>query len=86
MLMNIIMKQKEVMGVLRISRLNILRIEAKLLKLGFYEDLKILLVKLYKVSPESLWIGGRRQEFSPAERTEKQSHWFYAPQVKFFAL
>ncbi len=56
-----------------VGALNILRVGAKLLKLNFYDNLKVLLVKLcnpiklklidflYKVSPESLWIGGSRQ-------------------------
>ncbi len=52
-----------------VGALNILRIGAKLLRLGFYEELKILFIKLcnpvrmklvefiYQVSPESLRIG-----------------------------
>ncbi len=51
-----------------------LRVGAKLLKLNFYDNLKVLLVKLcnpvklklidffYKVSPESLWIGSSEQK------------------------
>ncbi|MGC8767369.1 MAG: RNA-guided endonuclease InsQ/TnpB family protein [Brevinematia bacterium] len=69
-----------------VGALNILRVGAKLLKLSFYDNLKILFVKLcnpiklklidllYKVSPESLWIGGSRQDFYPAGWTEKQGH------------
>ncbi|MGB9873652.1 MAG: RNA-guided endonuclease InsQ/TnpB family protein, partial [Hydrogenobacter sp.] len=69
-----------------VGALNILRVGAKRIKLGFYENLKILFVKLcnpvrlklieffYKVSPKSLWIGGSRQEHSPAGWTEKQGH------------
>ncbi len=56
-----------------VGALNILRVGAKLLKLNFYDNLKVLLIKLcnpvklklidffYKVSPESLWIGSSRQ-------------------------
>jgi len=57
-----------------VGALNILRVGAKLLKLGFYENLKVLFIKLcnprrfklmdffYEVSPESLYgIGGSRQ-------------------------
>jgi len=57
-----------------VGALNILRVGAKLLKLGFYENLKVLFVKLanprrfklmeffYEVSPESLkGIGGSKQ-------------------------
>ncbi len=52
-----------------VGALNILRVGAKLLRLGFYENLKVLFIKLcnpvrlklvefiYKVSPESLRIG-----------------------------
>ncbi len=69
-----------------VGALNTLRVGAKLLKLSFYDNLKILFVKLcnpirlklinllYKVSPESLWIGGSRQDFYPAGWTEKQGH------------
>ncbi len=62
-----------------VGALNILRIGAKLLKLGFYENLKVLFVKLanpkrfklmeffYKVSSESLkGIGGSKQGKDPA--------------------
>ncbi|QWK20663.1 MAG: IS200/IS605 family accessory protein TnpB-related protein [Hydrogenobacter thermophilus] len=57
-----------------VGALNIMRVGAKLLKLGFYENLKSFFVKLcnpvrlkltdffYKVSPKSLWIGGSRRE------------------------
>ena len=57
-----------------VGTLNILRVGAKLLRLSFYENLKVVFIKLcnpkkfklmeffYKVSPESLeWIGGSRQ-------------------------
>ncbi len=56
-----------------LGTLNIMRVGAKLLKLGFYENTKILFVKLcnplklklmdffYKVSPKSLWIGDSKQ-------------------------
>ncbi|WP_304091644.1 hypothetical protein [Hydrogenobacter thermophilus] len=55
-----------------VGALNIMRVGAKLLKLGFYENLKSFFVKLcnpvrlkliellYKVSPESLRIGSSR--------------------------
>ena len=62
-----------------VGALNILRIGAKLLRLRFYENLKVLFVKLcnprrfklmeffYKVSPESLkGIGGSKQDKDPA--------------------
>ncbi|MCS7284282.1 MAG: transposase, partial [Hydrogenobacter thermophilus] len=57
-----------------VGALNIMRVGAKLLKLGFYENLKSFFVKLcnpvrlklidffYKVSPKSLWIGGSKRE------------------------
>ncbi|WP_245596344.1 RNA-guided endonuclease InsQ/TnpB family protein [Sulfurihydrogenibium subterraneum] len=57
-----------------VGALNIMRVGAKLLKLGFYESLKIFFVKLcnpvrlklidffYKVSSESMWIGGSKRE------------------------
>lgn len=62
-----------------VGALDILRVGAKLLELRFYENLKVLFIKLcnplkmklmdffYKVSPESLFgIGGSRQGiFSP---------------------
>ncbi|WP_340690100.1 transposase [Hydrogenobacter thermophilus] len=59
-----------------VGALNILRVGAKLLRLSFYENLKVLFIKLcnplrlklidffYKVSSESLWIGGSRQGIS----------------------
>jgi hypothetical protein len=59
-----------------VGALNILRVGAKLLKPKFYDNFKTLFVKLcnpvkaklidfiYKVTPESLWIGSRtRQAF-----------------------
>ena len=62
-----------------VGALNILRVGAKLLKLGFYENLKVLFVKLanprrfklkeffYEVSPKFLkGIGGSRQGKDPA--------------------
>ena len=62
-----------------VGALNILRVGAKLLRLGFYENLKVLFVKLcnprrfklmeffYKVSPKSLkGIGSSRQGLDPA--------------------
>lgn len=67
-----------------VGALNIMRVGAKLLRLSFYENLKILFIKLcnplrlklidlfYKVSSESLWIGGSRQGVSvPAGWMEK---------------
>ncbi len=67
-----------------VGALNILRTGAKLLKLNFYDNLKILFVKLcnpvklklidffYKVSPESLLgIGGSKQGLCPAGWMEK---------------
>ncbi|RTZ70539.1 MAG: hypothetical protein DSZ30_00605, partial [Aquificaceae bacterium] len=62
-----------------VGALNILRVGAKLLRLSFYGDLKVLFVKLcnprrfklmeffYKVSPESVkWIGGSRHALERA--------------------
>jgi IS605 OrfB family transposase len=71
-----------------VGALNILRVGAKLLKLGFYENLKILFIKLcnpvrfklvdflyLQVSPESFWIGGSRQGvLVPAGWMEKQGY------------
>jgi len=63
-----------------VGALNILRVGAKLLRLRFYEDLKVLFIKLcnprrfklmdffYEVSPESLYgiWGSMRERSSPA--------------------
>lgn len=69
-----------------VGALNILRVGAKLLELGFYKNLKILFVKLcnpdrlklveffYKVSPKSLGIGGSKKDHISVGRTEKQGH------------
>ena len=68
-----------------VGALNILRVGAKLLRLGFYENLKELFIKLcnpvrlklmelfFKVTPESLFgIGGSRQGLSL--RTVESNH------------
>nr|WP_281347189.1 IS200/IS605 family accessory protein TnpB-related protein [Thermosulfurimonas marina] len=72
-----------------VGALNILRVGAKLLKLSFYENLKILFIKLcnpvrfklvdflyLQVSSESLYgIGGSRREvLAPVGWTEKQGY------------
>jgi len=66
-----------------VGALNILRVGIKSLKLNFYENLKVLFIKLcnpvrmklidflYKTSPESLWIRSSRQDISSAGWTEK---------------
>ena len=65
-----------------VGALNIIRSGAKLLKLRFYDNLKVVFLKLcnplklklvdliYKVFPKSLWIGDSKQDLYPAGWTE----------------